>query len=367
MIEDLKSFLTVREEGMSLGTAARNLFDADVVTTDQLVSAASQEIRTTRRGIRSTFVPIFLTNECDADCKMCGMRRSNGGLHRVSATRTEVLEQLSILKDCEGVSRVGFLTGEYDGAYKRQLNRAFIGWAIDQAFRAGFEEVYFNVGSFEADEAEDLKSWISNPGSVVMCVFQETYNQEKFNRIMGANSSGPKTDFERRKKSFDAWLSAGMMDVNPGFLVGLHNPGEEIESLIYHVEHLKSRGAKVRLSLPRLRPALGYSDKPKIGDLTYLRIVATIALALPDCPIVITTREPDEMQKQLMPLIGIVSPGSPDVAPYRRGQQARNDIKSSQFVIPDQRRPAEVLSGLASMGYEFEGWDPTHVAIGNSS
>ena len=310
-------------------------------------------------AVKETFVPIFLTNYCHADCAMCGMRVSNDEMTRKFAGRRLVEEQLQILHRAENVRGVGFLTGEYADKFTRLANAFYVGWAINRAFQIGFEKIFFNIGSLEPDELEVLTDWIE-PGDprVTMCVFQETYDRDRYNRIMGRNGVGsPKADYDRRIRTFDNWLDAGFKTVNPGFLVGLHNVEIELVKALRHLDHLSSRGANIYMSLPRLRPALGLSNTTKVGDDDYLRVIAVIALLYPAAGMVITTREDMAFQDKALPLIRTVSPGSPDVAPYRWDGEADNEIGSSQFMIPDHRRPRDILSRIAQSGYEVRYFD----------
>ncbi|MGH7858797.1 MAG: hypothetical protein ACREQY_15835, partial [Candidatus Binatia bacterium] len=66
------------------------------IPTDRLREAAIA-----RRGVRATqletFSPLYLTNTCDAECRMCGMRRDNVELERETASPAEVYRQLRLL------------------------------------------------------------------------------------------------------------------------------------------------------------------------------------------------------------------------------------------------------------------------------
>src|SRR5207244_3968366 len=54
------------------------------VDTDDLLAVAGG--RRSPAGPRlETFSPLYLTNECDAECRMCGMRRDNDALVRETA------------------------------------------------------------------------------------------------------------------------------------------------------------------------------------------------------------------------------------------------------------------------------------------
>ncbi|HEX4703840.1 MAG TPA: 3-methyl-2-indolic acid synthase [Pseudonocardiaceae bacterium] len=325
------------------------------IGTDQLKAAA--ELRCADRMPRlHTFVPLYTTNHCDSECKMCSMRKGNDRLVRKFSGRDEITEQLRILYRHEGVRGVGFLTGEYEDKYVR-LSTAFrIGWAMRTALDMGFERIYFNIGSMEPDEIDVLGEWVRRDEPVTMCVFQETYDRESYRKFMGNTSSRvPKADYDRRVVSFDRWLDAGFRYVNPGVLVGLHEDvASEIVTIVAHGAHLKSRGAVVDLSLPRMRPAMSSRDTTRIGDDDYLRMMAVIAFTCPEQRLVLTTREPQEFQDRALGLAGVISPGSPDVAPYRADGEARNSEESSQFLIADLRRPRHILSRIQARGTTVE-------------
>src|SRR5262249_57040319 len=76
--------------------AAAALLLAGDVATDELVTLAR-----TRRDddhLRfETFSPLYITNECDAECRMCGMRRANADLVRETADPPTVAAHLAIL------------------------------------------------------------------------------------------------------------------------------------------------------------------------------------------------------------------------------------------------------------------------------
>lgn len=81
--------------------------------------------------------------------------------------------------------------------------------------------------------------------------------------------------------------------------------------------------------------------------------MATIAFVCPQYRLILTTREDEAFQKRALGLCGVFSPGSPDVAPYVANGPFSNSANSSQFMIPDQRRPSEVLNAAEQLGYRF--------------
>ena len=92
---------------------------ASDVETDALLDLAKglREAAAQGRGASSgprieTFSPLYITNTCDAECVMCGMRRANTDLERATADAGTVEEQLDILH-ARGLRGVAILTGEY--------------------------------------------------------------------------------------------------------------------------------------------------------------------------------------------------------------------------------------------------------------
>src|SRR5262245_7137782 len=61
------------------------LWFAPHLTTEALYNVA-REVRAQRAMPLETFSPLYMTNTCDAECRMCGMRRDNAALVRETAT-----------------------------------------------------------------------------------------------------------------------------------------------------------------------------------------------------------------------------------------------------------------------------------------
>ena len=88
-----------------------------------------------------------------------------------------------------------------------------------------------------------------------------------------------------------------------------------------------------------------------------MRLVAVLALGLPQCKIVLTTREPAEVQRRLMPIVTVLSAGSAAVAPYTENG-ARFPLETSQFEVIDQRPFEDILGEYLADGASFENFDP---------
>jgi len=305
-----------------------------------------------------TFSPLYMTNTCDAECRMCGMRRDNGALKRETADLADVERQLRILSN-RGMRAVALLTGEY-----RAANR---GWAmqyVNRALRAtqalGFGHVLINVGSIDAHEFDALLAGIPRraDGSVqpklTMSTFQETYSRNIYAKFMGSDPDNPRADFERRLSNFDRAYHAGMRVANPGILVGL-NPDLAFEMLAFalHARHLLALGMEVYLSVPRLRQIAGGRSQGGVSDIDFIRVVSLLSLGLPTCKIVITTRENAAIQHKLAPIVTVISAGSAAVTPYTE-TGARFPLDTSQFEVIDQRPFEEILREHVAPGAVIE-------------
>jgi 2-iminoacetate synthase ThiH len=235
---------------------------------------------------------------------------------------------------------------------------------IRDMFERGLQHALFNVGALDDAEFDDLLAGIPRREDgaleplVTMSTFQETYDPRTYAKFMGSTSDNPRADFERRLQNFDRAAKAGIRSVNPGILLGLnHNLGYELLALSAHVRHLESLGMGVYISLPRLQKASGTEYLGGVSDDEFIRLVSLLSAHFPAAKVVISTRETPEIQRRLLPIIGVLTAGSPGVAPYLEAD-ARFEVEASQFEVSDQR-PFEVILGecLAS-GATIAGYEP---------
>jgi 2-iminoacetate synthase len=336
------------------------LWTAPRLTTTALLDTA-RAARRARPARLETFSPLYLTNTCDAACRMCGMRRDNDALNRETAGAEAIEAQLHILRD-RGMHAVALLTGEYHPE-RRRWALEYVNHALRRTQALGFRHVLINVGSIEADEFDTLLAGIPRhaDGAVVpkltMCTFQETYSREHYAKFMGTDPDNPRADYGRRLGNFDRSRRAGLRVANPGILLGL-NPdlGFELVALALHARHLLAAGMEVYLSVPRLRQIAGAHQQRGASDDAFVRLVALLSLGLPSGKIVLTTREPAAVQHILVPIVTVLSAGSAAVAPYTAAG-ARFPLETSQFEVIDQR-PFEQILGEWRGHAGIENFDP---------
>ncbi len=334
-----------RGEGLSPYKMAV-LWHAPYLTADALYELAVG-VRARRPVPLETFSPLYMTNTCDAECRMCGMRRDNRALRRETVDIGGVAHQLRLLTG-RGMRAVALLTGEYQPA-SRPWALAYVNQALRATQEMAFSHVLINVGSIDADEFDTLLAGVArdDDGRVVpkvtMCTFQETYSRPHYAKFMGTNPDNPRADFARRLTNFDRAYRAGIRVANPGILVGL-NPDLcfEMTALAEHAQHLLGLGMEIYLSVPRLRQIAGSHDQRGADDASFVRLVSLLSLGLPTCKIVLTTREPAAIQRRLLPIVTVLSAGSAAVAPYT-ATGANFPLETSQFEVIDQRPFEEIL------------------------
>ncbi len=347
-------------EPIDLPAMAALWFDRRVSTA--VLERAAVTARGSRASRLETFSPLYLTNTCDAACRMCGMRRDNSALIRETANRARIEEQLRILLE-RGMRAVALLTGEYR-AENRPWAMRYVNEALRAADRLGFEHILINVGSIDDDELPPLLDGLRRRSDgtlerkLTMCTFQETYLRDAYNKFMGHDALNPRADFDRRLTNFDRARRAGLRAANPGVLLGLVGDlAFEMVAAALHVEHLLGHGMEVYLSTPRLRRVAGGGQGRGIDDDDFVRMLALFALALPEAKLVITTREPPPVQQRVAPMVSVLSAGSSAVAPYT-ADGARFPLEASQFEVIDQRPFEAVLQEHLDRGVAITNFAP---------
>ncbi len=309
-----------------------------------------------------TFAPLYLTNTCDAECRMCGMRRDNDAMERDTADLGRVRQQLEILRR-RGMRAVALLTGEYQSS-KRSWAMRYVNEVLQLALEMQFAHVILNIGGIDDTEFDLLLAAVEREADgrvkpqITISNFQETYCRTHYAKFMGTDPENPRADFDRRLAGFDRAHRAGLRSANPGILLGLNRDlGWELTAFATHARHLRSRGMQVYLSVPRLRQIAGKHDQRGASDDEFVRLVSVLSMGLPDCKIVITTREPVSMQRKLVPIVTVLSAGSSAVAPYTDAS-ARYRIETSQFQVIDQRPFEEILREHLPPGGVIENFQP---------
>lgn len=288
-----------------------------------------------------TFVPLYIANECDSYCTMCGFNHSNSNLIRKVAKINEIRQQLEIIKCYEKISAVCILTGELFSPSRRMENLKLVCESINVAIILGFEKVFFNIGSLSFKEIDFIKNMVIDSSKIVLSLFQETYDRQAYKKFFGLNpEKNAKADFQNRIDTIDRWISAGFSKIDIGVLLGFKEIGSDIEELINHAQKYIQFNVETYISTPRIKDGL-------VEENEYKLILNKIHNSVPNAKLIITTREKIEFINSVINLVSAISPGSSDICPYNRGQYISNSNLTSQFVIDEKRlRPFDVLTRI---------------------
>jgi 2-iminoacetate synthase len=204
-----------------------------------------------------------------------------------------------------------------------------------------------------ADEYRQL----CEAGCTGMTLYQETYDRAAYDRL---HRWGPKRDFDARLDAPARALAAGLRSVGLGALLGLADPIADMIALYQHAVHLRRRFWRggVMLSFPRLRPQRGdFRPEHVVSDRQLARFIFAFRVALPDVPLVLSTRESPAFRDGMAGVgISRMSVASrTTVGGYHGGAASTG----GQFEVSDDRDAPTFCAALRAKGMEpvFKNWD----------
>ncbi|MBN2452030.1 MAG: 2-iminoacetate synthase ThiH [Lentisphaeria bacterium] len=314
----------------------------------EVLAARARDL--TRRHFGRTialYAPLYLSNFCSGGCVYCGYA-ADRDVPRRRLSLEEAESELRALRD-RGIDEVLLLTGER-GA------RADYAYLRDCVALASRYVDAVTVEAFAMDEKE--YAGLVEAGCVGLTIYQETYDPELYARL---HRWGPKRDFLWRLDAPARALAAGVRSVGLGALLGLSDPFAEALRLYRHADHLRRsfwRGG-ISVSFPRLRPEPGGFDAPcPVSDRDLARIVFAFRIALPDVPLVLSTRESPRFRDGMAGIgISKMSVASrTTVGGYAHGPLPDDH---GQFRVSDERTVPEFCRALRERGLDpvFKNWD----------
>ena len=336
-----------KQEGLSHEDIAILLQVEDKGQIEELFKIAG-EIKEAVYGKRIVmFAPLYVSDYCVNNCVYCGYKRCNK-FNRRKLTQEEVVEEVKLLEKM-GHKRLALELGqdpvnapiEYvleclDTIYKTQNSNGEI------------RRVNVNIAATTVEEYRMLKK----AGIGTYILFQETYDKAVYEEMHGKTLKG---DYEYHLTAFDRAMEGGIDDVGGGVLFGLADPKFEVLALMIHNEHLeKEYGVGFHtISVPRLRQAEGVSLEKfphLLEDEMFKKIVAIIRIAVPFTGMILSTREGEDMRRELLKHgISQISAGScTGVGGYKERENGQN---IDQFKKVDERTPIEILKQLLGDGY----------------
>ena len=291
------------------------------------------------------YAPLYLSNECTNGCRYCGFNAHNQ-VPRRTLSLDEIEAEAQVLFD-RGFRHLLLVSGEAPKAAGTDYLAAAIA-RIRPLFSSLSIEVY------PLDEAGYRR--VIAAGVDGLTLYQETYDRTLYAEM---HPFGKKRDFDFRLRAPEQAAAAGMRRIGIGALLGLGKFRVEAFCTGLHALHLARHYWRTHLtvSFPRMRPADGgFQPLNPVSDRDFVQLLCTLRLLLPDAGLVLSTRESAQLRDNLLPLgITQMSAGS-CTSP---GGYAEKDESGRQFVIDDDRTPAEVEAMLRQRGYDpvWKDWD----------
>lgn len=291
------------------------------------------------------FAPLYLSDYCVNNCTYCGYKRDNK-FSRRKLTMSEIEEEVQQLEKM-GHKRLALEYGEdpvnCDIDYVIDSIKAVYGTHIENG---NIRRANVNIAATTVENYRRLKD--ADIGTYIL--FQETYHKETFKNMHPKSVKG---DYNYHLNAFDRAMHAGIEDVGGGVLFGLYDYKFEVLSLMLHNEHLEAKfGVGFHtISVPRLKKAKGMDldlFPHMVSDEEFKKIVAIIRLAVPYTGIILSTRESQEIRKEVIEYgVSQISAGScTGVGGYKE-----NSESSNQFDVSDNRKPLEAIKELILEGH----------------
>ena len=295
------------------------------------------------------FAPLYVSDYCVNRCAYCGFNNNSGGQRR-KLTQEEVRAEVSILQQM-GHKRLALEAGE-DPA---NCPLDYILECIDTIYNMKFENgeirrVNVNIAALDIEGFKRLKE--AEIGTYIL--FQETYHRPAYKKF---HLGGPKKDYDYHINAFDRAMEAGIDDVGAGALFGLYDYKFEVLALMLHNEHLEKRfGVGFHtISVPRIcHTGAGQAFPYAVNNEDFLHLVAVLRIAVPFTGMIVSTRETQQMRRQLVQLgITQMSAGSSTaVGGYSSSVSKLSQTGSGlpQFSLSDHREAKDIFYWLMEEG-----------------
>lgn len=308
-----------------------------------LILNAASKVKNLIYGKRLViFAPLYIGNTCSNNCLYCAFRKDNKEIKRAVLSLDQI-EQETISLLAQGHKRILMLCGESNDTpldyFLQAIRKVYsINLNGNNIRRINVEIAPLDVEGFKKLHEEKIGTY---------ACFQETYDEVLYKKY---HPQGPKSDFINRLYVMDRAMDAGINDVGIGVLFGLADYRFEVLSIIEHANHLESKfgSGPHTVSVPRIEPAKGAplsANVPyPVSDKDFKKLVAIIRLALPYTGIILSTRENEELRKELFHYgVSQISAGSrTNPGAYSHA----SEDSTEQFQLGDHRSLEHVISDL---------------------
>ena len=306
---------------------------------EKMAQRAKDETRRHFGNSVSMFTPLYIANYCENYCVYCGFNCSNR-IHRAKLTYEEIEEELKTIAKT-GLQDILILTGEE----KKQSSVEYIGEAVKLAAK------YFNLVGIEIYPVNtDEYKYLHDCGADYVCVYQETYNTDKYEEM---HLRGSKRIYPYRFNAQERALRGGMRSVSFGALLGLDDFRKDAFATGLHAKFIQQKypQAEISFSPPRLRPFINNEENnPKdVHERQLLQVMTCYRMFMPFAGITISTRERAGFRDNV---IGMCATKISAGVSVGVGGHAHEEKGDEQFDISDPRSVEEVRSSIVAHGLQ---------------
>ncbi len=288
----------------------------------------------------SLYTPLYLSNFCSSYCIYCGFNNHNP-IKRIKLSAQEAENEMSSIKKM-GIQNILLLTGEsYKATPLSYLKE------ITVIAKNYFPSIGFEIHPLLENEYAEL----FEAGADGITIYQETYNQEKYDEV---HIAGKKKDYAFRRETPQRIAKAGFRNISMGILLGLHDTSEDLLSLYQHLKEMEKSfpGIEYGVSFPRLRTIKNEDFiHSHVDDATLIKIICLTRILFPRVGINLSTRESATLRNHALGLgITRISAGSKTIV----GGYSEDPLeeKDPQFDIKDNRGVNEIIQMLKRKSFD---------------
>lgn len=291
------------------------------------------------------FAPLYLSNECVSTCTYCGFSAEKE-IARHTLSSDDVVAEMRALR-ARGFRDVLLVAGEH----ARIVSKDYL---VDCVARLAVETASTSVEVQVWDT--DTYRRLVDAGCDGLVVYQETYDRDTYAAV---HLKGKKRNYDWRLAAPDRGAAAGMRKLGIGALLGLRADWRaDAITVAAHARALMRRWwrCEVAVSLPRLRPAVGYTPPAVVDDVAFVQLLCALRLALPEVALTLSTRESPALRNAVLGLgVTHMSAGSHT----EPGGYAAATEAEPQFAVSDTRSPSEVAAVVRAAGYDtvWKDWE----------
>ncbi len=324
---------------LSLDDYAAILSPAATPFLENMAHRAAMETRKQFGNSVSLFTPLYIANYCENHCVYCGFNCHNK-IRRGKLNHQELEEELKEIAST-GLREILILTGEARNASGVQ----YIGDAVKLASQY-FSTVGLEIYPLNSDEY----AYLHECGADFVCVYQETYNTDKYQEV---HPSGSKRIFPYRFNAQERAILGGMRGVAFGALLGLDDFRKDAFAAGLHAYFIQQKypHAEISFSVPRLRPYINneHNNPNDVHEKQLLQVMLAYRLFMPFAGITISTRERAGFRDNV---VGLAANKISAGVSVGVGGHKNDEKGDEQFEISDSRSVQQVHEMILSRGLQ---------------